>query len=189
MALPNLDSIEAKEWEITNDSIVKKRDEKKRLFEDSKSREKGVEVDHKAHIEAVRTGKPSSSAPSPAAISDAAYHDWSDHYEAVIEHHRLKRPIFQKAFREYNAKYVKPIEDPILKRIGAALTELHAALLERHQLRSELHNRLGIEPVGLVNISFNDVLGIPTDKNGPLAELLRELVAAGALTKLPIGLR
>jgi hypothetical protein len=189
MALPNLDSPEAKEWEITRDSLVKKRNEKKKIFEDSKTREKGIEVDHKSHIEAVRTGKPSSSAPSPAAISDAAYHDWSDHYEAVIEHDRLKRPIFQKAFREYTARHVKPIEDPILKRVGAALTDLHAALLERHQLRTDLHSRLGIEPVGLTNINFNDVFGLPTDKQGPLAELLGELVAANAISKLPIGLR
>jgi hypothetical protein len=185
MALPNLDSPEAKEWEITKDSLVKKRDEKKRIFEDSKSREKGVEVDHKAHIESVRQGKPSSSAPSPAAISDAAYHDWSDHYEAVIEHERIKRPIFQKAFREYNQKHVKPIEDPILKRIGVALIDLHAALLERLQIRDVLHSKLGVEPVGLANINFYDVLGIPTDKNSKIADLLRDLQSAGAISRLP----
>jgi hypothetical protein len=186
MTLPTLESTspKLKEWTLIDDALEKKCGAAKLVYVDSKAREKGVEKNHAQHIENVRTGGVST-APSVTAIAADAYAVWSDLFEAREEHRKLKRSIVQQASREYNAKWVKPILDPVLKKIGAALCDVQAGLLEYYQIRNDLHSKLGIEPVGLANISFYDVLGIPTDKGSKLADLLRDLQSAGAISRLP----
>jgi hypothetical protein len=182
--LPPLEneSREVKDWLQTHAALIKKRDAKKQEHLDAKAREKGIDKDHTARIEAVRTGQ--NIAPSDTPSADQTYSDWSDLYEAEVEHRRLQRPIFHRAFRDYTIKHIKPVEDAALKRLATALCEAHAAHVEYSQNRNQL-NGLGIEPVGLNRIAIDDMFGLANSKQGPLAELLHDLVAANALSKLP----
>jgi hypothetical protein len=188
MALPLLEneSAEVKEWLLTHSSLVKTTAAEKQEHLDAKARDKGIDIDHAARIEAIRTGRPMPQGSTRSAAE--TFDSWSNYYEAEVEHRKLKRPIFQKAFREYNQKWAKPAEDAALKRLATALCEAHAAHVEYFQNRNQLH-AIGVEPVGLNRIAIDDMFGLPTDKQGPLAELLRELVAANALSKLPTELR
>jgi hypothetical protein len=187
--LPTLEAFSEKynDWAATRARLVKARDEKKQIYEECKARDRGAEQNHDARIESIRTGQTATLASASASTNDA-YQDWSDHYEAVVSHDRLKWKIVNDASRGYNQTYIRPAHDAALKRVADALCELHAGHLEYSRNLDRSAN-LGIEPIGLPLFPLDDLLGYAADKGSKLAYFLRDLVAAGALTALPKELR
>jgi hypothetical protein len=188
MTLPSLESTspEIREHKLRRAAKVKLRDAKKAEYLEIKARKVGQEQNHDAYINSLMTDDAASNI---TANPDDAYAIWSDLYEVVVALDKKGQAIVEKATKDYNAKHVRPIEDSLLKRMATALCEFHSAYEEQYQLRNELHGKLGLKPVGLANIRFYEMFGVPTDKQGPLGELLAELVAAGALSKMPATLR
>ncbi len=119
-----------------------------------------------------------------AAAKRAAAYLCHDLEEACELHHK-QFPIKHRALGEL-AKTLLPEERSTLKRMAAGLVEAHLANRDFLELKDYL-----IGEGGLVGICLTDterVLGHPNDRVSDLAILLRELVAVGALDKLPVGL-
>jgi hypothetical protein len=170
-------------------ALVKQRDEKKAEYLDAKAREKGVEEGHDERIYNVMIGEHSgTSTPDASAIASEAYNAWSDTHEAIELHDKLNRKVVLDASREYCATYLKAPQDAALKRLAAGLCEVYSAQVEYSTNRNQLW-ALGIEPIGLTPIAIDDLVGSYNDKQSKLAFLLRDLIAAGALSKLPVELR
>jgi hypothetical protein len=187
MALPTLESTspEIREHKLRRAAKVKHRDAKKAEYLEIKARKVGQEENHDAYINSLMTDDAASNI---TANADDAYAIWSDLYEVVVALDKKGQAIVESATQDYNQKYVRPIEDPLFKRMATALCDFHTAYHEHKQIRDELHSKLGIKPAGLTNINLYDMFGLPTDKQGPLGELLRDLAASGAC-KLPAAFR
>jgi hypothetical protein len=175
------------DWHIRLAELTKDCAALKQKYLESKARKVGIEPNHDEHIRRIANGETSV---APTAVADDFYGQWSDVHEALELHRKKERGIVLEASKEYCAKFVKVPEDAALKTIGAALCDLQAGLLEYQQNRKQMYE-VGAQPVGLSNIGNDvaDLVGLPTDKTGKLAYLLRELIAVNAISKLPIGLR
>jgi hypothetical protein len=105
--------------------------------------------------------------------------------EACDLHYNKSQPIKHRALGEL-AKTLIPEEKAILKRMGAALVEAHAAKRDFQELKDYLIGEGGL--VGICLTDSDKILGHPNDRGSDLALLLREFVSLGVLDKLPKGL-
>jgi len=117
----------------------------------------------------------------------AAVRRYSDLEAACEIHDKNTRTIRLAAATDVCAK-VKPEHDAATKRLAAALVEAHEANRVLFQLRTDLRAQ-DLAFVNILDVAPHEVLGAPNDKYSPFADLMRELVARGYLSKLPESLR
>jgi hypothetical protein len=141
----------------------------------------------KARAELIAAGQTPDSPSTSQELSNAITRLGDIRLARKIQRDRLQDVIRREGSRL--CQELKPQYEALAKREADALVELHDVRSEIFELKSGLMGRgIGFYPI-ICNVDSTTVFGEPNDPGSHFANLLRECVKFGHLSKLPKGLR